>query len=82
VNRTKKRRTDNKERRAEAAVQEGMLRPQTTTNMHVSGRTTVLLQTAQAEVSAPGVGGKTDNIRIYLIVGARKHISTSGLRDR
>jgi len=43
----------------------GNERPQTTTNMHVSGRTTVLLQTAQAEVSAPGVGGKTDNIRIY-----------------
>ena len=45
---------------------------QTTTNMHVSGRNTVLLQTAQAEVSAPGVGGKTENIRLIFDSGSQK----------
>ena len=45
---------------------------QTTTNMHVSGRNTVLLQTAQAEVSAPGIGGKTENVRIIFDSGSQK----------
>ena len=45
---------------------------QTTTNMHISGRNSVLLQTARADVSAPGVGGKTENIRIIFDSGSQK----------
>ena len=50
----------------------GNAETQTTTNMHVSGRNTVLLQTAHAEVSAPGIGGKTENIRIIFDSGSQK----------
>ena len=45
---------------------------QTTTNMHISGRNSVLLQTTRADVSAPGVGGKTENIRIIFYSGSQK----------
>ena len=45
---------------------------QTTTNMHVSGRNAALLETAQVDVGASGVGGKTETIHIAFYSGSRK----------
>ena len=40
--------------------------------MHISGRNSVLLQSARADVSAPGTEGRTENIRIIFYSGSQK----------
>ena len=45
---------------------------QTTTNMHISGRNSVLLQTARAGVSAPRTEGRAENIGIIFDSGSQK----------
>eukprot|EP00112_Aurelia_sp_Birch-Aquarium-sp1_P017158 Seg3959.1 transcript_id=Seg3959.1/GoldUCD/mRNA.D3Y31 product="ATP-dependent DNA helicase tlh1" protein_id=Seg3959.1/GoldUCD/D3Y31 len=61
-----------RESRADRASNNTSAETQTTTNMHISGRNSVLLQTARADVSAPGTGGKTENIRIIFDSGSQK----------